>query len=123
MDQRVQVRRAALHRTAQGSGQPSAGKGWRRATRHDAVAGAEPVGRQKPKLKLPSSRELKTEAAGTMRIAREGFPFIFTGAALTVAGAAAGCKSAAGILGMATIAAAAFFRDPERRIPTEEGVV
>jgi phosphatidylserine decarboxylase len=58
-----------------------------------------------------------------MRIAREGFPFIFTGAALTVAGAAAGWKSAAGILGMATIAVAAFFRDPERRIPTEEGVV
>jgi phosphatidylserine decarboxylase len=58
-----------------------------------------------------------------MRIAREGYPLIFTGAALTITGAAAGWKWAAGAVGMATLAVAAFFRDPERRIPTEEGVV
>lgn len=58
-----------------------------------------------------------------MRIAREGYPFIFTGAALTIAGAAVGWKWAAGALGVATIAVGAFFRDPERRIPSEEGVV
>jgi phosphatidylserine decarboxylase len=58
-----------------------------------------------------------------MRIAREGYPLVFTGAALTVTGALGGWKWAAGALGMATLAVAAFFRDPERRIPTEEGVV
>lgn len=58
-----------------------------------------------------------------MKIAKEGYPLIFTGAALSIAGAAAGWKWISGALGLATVAVAAFFRDPERRIPMGEGVV
>ena len=42
---------------------------------------------------------------------------------MSIASAAAGWKWASGALGVATLAVAGFFRDPERRIPTEEGVV
>jgi phosphatidylserine decarboxylase len=58
-----------------------------------------------------------------MRIAKEGYPLILTGAALTTVAAAAGWKLASGALGLATLAIAGFFRDPERRIPAAEGVV
>jgi len=58
-----------------------------------------------------------------MRIAKEGYPLIVTGAALTTVAAAAGWKVASGALGLATLAIAGFFRDPERRIPAAEGVV
>lgn len=58
-----------------------------------------------------------------MRIAKEGYPLIFTGAALTGFAAVAGWKLASGALGLATLAVAGFFRDPERRIPSGEGLV
>jgi phosphatidylserine decarboxylase len=58
-----------------------------------------------------------------MRIAKEGYPLILTGAALTTAAAIAGWKFASGMLGLATLALAGFFRDPERRIPSGEGLV
>lgn len=58
-----------------------------------------------------------------MRIAKEGYPLIAAGATLSLASALAGLKSASGVLGVATLAVAGFFRDPERSIPTEEGVV
>ena len=58
-----------------------------------------------------------------MRIAKEGYPFILTGAALTTVAAAAGWKLASGALGFATLAIAGFFRDPERQIPGGEGLV
>jgi phosphatidylserine decarboxylase len=58
-----------------------------------------------------------------MRIAKEGYPLIFTGAALTGVAAVAGWKLASGALGLATLAVAGFFRDPERRIPSGEGLV
>ena len=58
-----------------------------------------------------------------MRIAKEGYPFIFAGAGLTAVAAVAGWKLASGALGLATLAIAGFFRDPERRIPDEEGLV
>jgi phosphatidylserine decarboxylase len=58
-----------------------------------------------------------------MKIAREGYPLILTGAALTGVAAVAGWKLASGALGLATLAVAAFFRDPERRIPSGEGLV
>ena len=58
-----------------------------------------------------------------MRIAKEGYPLIFTGAALTGVAAVAGWKLASGVLGLATLAVAGFFRDPERRIPSGEGLV
>ncbi|MGH7794393.1 MAG: phosphatidylserine decarboxylase family protein [Candidatus Binatia bacterium] len=58
-----------------------------------------------------------------MRIAKEGYPLILTGAALTTVAAVAGWKIASTALGIATLAVAGFFRDPERRIPTGEGLV
>jgi phosphatidylserine decarboxylase len=58
-----------------------------------------------------------------MRIAKEGYPLIFTGAVLAIAATAAGWKLTGGGLGLTTAAIAAFFRDPERRIPEGEGLV
>ena len=58
-----------------------------------------------------------------MRIAKEGYPLIFTGVGLTAVAALAGWKLASGALGLATVAIAGFFRDPERRIPEGEGLV
>jgi phosphatidylserine decarboxylase len=58
-----------------------------------------------------------------MRVARQGYPFILTGAAMTIAAAAAGWRFASGALGLTTLALAGFFRDPERRIPVGEGLV
>ena len=58
-----------------------------------------------------------------MRIAKEGFPLIFTAVALAVIVFVAGWKIAAAILGLFTLAIAAFFRDPERQIPTGENLV
>jgi phosphatidylserine decarboxylase len=58
-----------------------------------------------------------------MRIAKQGYPLILTGAAFTTVAAVAGWKLACGALGIATLAIAGFFRDPERRIPSGEGLV
>ena len=58
-----------------------------------------------------------------MRIAKQGYPLILTGAALTMAATAAGWKLFGGALGLTTAAVAAFFRDPERRIPEGEELV
>jgi len=58
-----------------------------------------------------------------MRIAKEGYPLILTGAGLTAVAAVAGWRLASGALGLATLAIAGFFRDPERRIPDGEGLV
>jgi phosphatidylserine decarboxylase len=58
-----------------------------------------------------------------MRIAKEGYPLIFTGATLTTVAAVAGWKAACGALGLATLGILGFFRDPERQIPDGEGLV
>jgi phosphatidylserine decarboxylase len=58
-----------------------------------------------------------------MRIAKQGYPLILTGAVLTMAATAAGWKLFGGALGLTTAAIAAFFRDPQRRIPEGEGLV
>jgi phosphatidylserine decarboxylase len=58
-----------------------------------------------------------------MRIAKEGYPLILTGAALTILAFLIGWRGAAMVLGLVTCAVAAFFRDPERRIPTGEGLI
>lgn len=58
-----------------------------------------------------------------MRIAKEGYPLIAAGATLSLASALAGWRWASGALGIATFAVAGFFRDPERKIPTEVGIV
>ena len=58
-----------------------------------------------------------------MRIAKEGYPLIIAGATLSLASAAVGWKWASGALSVGTLAVAGFFRDPERKVPCEEGVV
>ena len=52
-----------------------------------------------------------------MRIAKEGYPIIFSAAVLTVGTFAAGWKLVGFILLLVTLAIAAFFRDPERTPP------
>jgi phosphatidylserine decarboxylase len=58
-----------------------------------------------------------------MRIAKQGYPLILTGAALTTVATVAGWKWAGGAFGLATLAIAGFFRDPEREIPAGKGLV
>jgi phosphatidylserine decarboxylase len=58
-----------------------------------------------------------------MRIAKEGYPLILTSGTLTALAFVIGWRGAGIVLGLATLAIAAFFRDPERSIPTGEGLV
>jgi phosphatidylserine decarboxylase len=58
-----------------------------------------------------------------MRIAKEGYPLIFAGLGLTTVAVVAGWKLVGGALGLATAATVGFFRDPERKIPGDEGLV
>ena len=58
-----------------------------------------------------------------MKIAREGYPLILTGAALTILAFGLGGKAVGTILLIVTLAVTAFFRDPDRVIPTGEGLI
>lgn len=58
-----------------------------------------------------------------MRIAREGYPLILTAAVLTIVAFLLGWKAVGFILGLTTLAVAAFFRDPDRHVPTDHGVI
>jgi phosphatidylserine decarboxylase len=58
-----------------------------------------------------------------MRIAKEGYPLIFTVVILTLLAFVAGWMPLGIILGLIGIAIAAFFRDPERQAPVGEGLV
>jgi phosphatidylserine decarboxylase len=58
-----------------------------------------------------------------MRIAREGYPLIFTAVILTLLAFLAGWMPLGIILGLIAIAIAGFFRDPERQAPVGEGLV
>ena len=58
-----------------------------------------------------------------MRIAREGYPIIFSAAVLSAIAFAAGGASAGLALLLLTLAFAAFFRDPERIPPAGEGLI
>jgi phosphatidylserine decarboxylase len=58
-----------------------------------------------------------------MRIAKEGYPLILTSGTLTALAFVIGWRGAGIVLGLATLAITAFFRDPERNIPTGEGLV
>lgn len=58
-----------------------------------------------------------------MKIAREGYPLIFTAALLTLLAFLAGWMWFGIILGLVGLALAGFFRDPERQAPTGEGLV
>ena len=58
-----------------------------------------------------------------MRIAKEGWPFIFTPALWAVVAAIFGWTWSAAAFGLITIAIAAFFRDPDRSSPVGEGLI
>ncbi|OGP28959.1 MAG: phosphatidylserine decarboxylase [Deltaproteobacteria bacterium GWA2_57_13] len=58
-----------------------------------------------------------------MRIAREGYPFIFSPALLALLALIVGWKWVALGLGLITLAFAGFFRDPERSPPEGEGLI
>lgn len=58
-----------------------------------------------------------------MRIAREGYSLILMAAALTALAFLIGWEVVGIALGLATLAIAAFFRDPERHIPVGEGLI
>jgi phosphatidylserine decarboxylase len=58
-----------------------------------------------------------------MKIAREGYPLIMTAAALTIFGFIFGGKIVGIILLVVTLAVTGFFRDPDRVIPTGEGLI
>jgi phosphatidylserine decarboxylase len=58
-----------------------------------------------------------------MRIAKEGYPLILTAGTLTIVAFLVGWRGAGIVLGLATLAITAFFRDPERNIPTGEGLI
>jgi len=58
-----------------------------------------------------------------MKIAREGYPLIVAGAVVTILAFVFGWVAIGVILGVCTLAIAAFFRDPERTIPTGEGLI
>ena len=58
-----------------------------------------------------------------MRIAKEGWPLILTAAALALLALLFGWKAMGLVLAMLTIGVAAFFRDPERVIPSGDGLV
>ena len=58
-----------------------------------------------------------------IRIAREGYRFVFVAMAAGAAAMAAGWFAAAAALAAAALALAGFFRDPERTAPDGEGVV
>jgi len=58
-----------------------------------------------------------------MRIAKEGYPLIFTALILTLLAFLAGWMALGIILGIIGIAIAGFFREPERQAPLGEGLV
>jgi phosphatidylserine decarboxylase len=58
-----------------------------------------------------------------MRIAREGYPVIGVPALVTLAAASMGWTWAAVVFAIITFAVAAFFRDPDRKPPSGEGLI
>ena len=58
-----------------------------------------------------------------MRIAKEGYPIIFSAGVMTVGSFALGWKAIGLVFFPLTLAIAAFFRDPERTPPAGEGLI
>lgn len=58
-----------------------------------------------------------------MRIAREGYPFIATGALLALGAWAAGWLGLAVFFALITVGFLGFFRDPERTVPAGDGLI
>jgi phosphatidylserine decarboxylase len=58
-----------------------------------------------------------------MKIAKEGYPLIFTAAILALLASTVGWMALGIVLAVITLAVTVFFRDPERQAPTGEGLV
>ena len=58
-----------------------------------------------------------------MKIAREGYPYVFSAAFLTLAAWLIGWLGLAAVFGILTVGFLAFFRDPERIPPGGEGLI
>jgi phosphatidylserine decarboxylase len=58
-----------------------------------------------------------------MAIAKEGYRLIWTAAIAALAAWLVGWKAIGVIFALLTLALAGFFRDPDRRIPSEEGLI
>jgi phosphatidylserine decarboxylase len=58
-----------------------------------------------------------------MKIAKEGYPLIFTAAILALLASTVGWMALGIVLAVITLAVTGFFRDPERQAPTGEGLV
>jgi phosphatidylserine decarboxylase len=58
-----------------------------------------------------------------MRIAKEGYPLIFTAAILTLLALAVGWIALGVVLAVMALAITGFFRDPERQAPKGEGLI
>jgi phosphatidylserine decarboxylase len=58
-----------------------------------------------------------------MKIAKEGYPLIFTAAILALLASAVGWMALGIVLAVITLAVTGFFRDPERQAPMGEGLV
>jgi phosphatidylserine decarboxylase len=58
-----------------------------------------------------------------MSIAKEGYPLILTATALAILAFLTGWQLVGIVLGLATLVVAAFFRDPERNVPTGDGLI
>lgn len=75
------------------------------------------------RVPLPWRGTPRFRGEAPIRIAREGYRFVFVALALGAAAAAAGWFAAGAVLAAAALALAGFFRDPERTAPDGEGVV
>jgi len=72
---------------------------------------------------MVSSRKQKTRIENRLPVARDGLPFILSGAIITAIFSFAGFLSAAVLIGILSLFAIYFFRDPERIIDAPDNAL